>query len=70
MSLGFETDRLKTGTPARVDSRSIDYRGLEVQEGGTRCYPRHYAHSVPIHNHLLRRNLLHIRPGRNHANMV
>jgi tRNA uridine 5-carboxymethylaminomethyl modification enzyme len=31
----FEVDRLKTGTPARVDSRSIDYRGLEVQEGGT-----------------------------------
>lgn len=31
--LGFETDRLKTGTPARVDSRSIDYTNLEKQPG-------------------------------------
>ena len=33
VELGFETDRLKTGTPARVDSRSIDYSGLEEQAG-------------------------------------
>ncbi|KAL5704500.1 hypothetical protein ACHQM5_022921 [Ranunculus cassubicifolius] len=32
-SLGFETDRLKTGTPARVDSRSVDFSGLEPQHG-------------------------------------
>lgn len=31
--LGFETDRLKTGTPARVDSRTVDYSGLEPQYG-------------------------------------
>lgn len=31
--LGFETDRLKTGTPARVDSRSVDFSGLEPQHG-------------------------------------
>jgi len=29
--LGFETDRLKTGTPARVDKRSVDYSRLEIQ---------------------------------------
>ncbi|HHP7231343.1 MAG TPA: tRNA uridine-5-carboxymethylaminomethyl(34) synthesis enzyme MnmG [Xenococcaceae cyanobacterium] len=29
--LGFETGRLKTGTPARVDKRSVDYRKMEVQ---------------------------------------
>ncbi|MDX2097699.1 MAG: tRNA uridine-5-carboxymethylaminomethyl(34) synthesis enzyme MnmG [Leptolyngbyaceae cyanobacterium bins.59] len=29
--LGFETGRLKTGTPARVDRRSVDYTNLEVQ---------------------------------------
>ncbi len=29
--LGFETDRLKTGTPARVDRRSIDFHSLEKQ---------------------------------------
>ena len=31
--IGFEIDRLKTGTPARVDSRSIDYTNLEEQPG-------------------------------------
>lgn len=31
--LGFETGRLKTGTPARVDKRSVDYRQLEPQLG-------------------------------------
>ena len=31
--LGFEVDRLKTGTPARVDSRTIDYTNLEEQPG-------------------------------------
>ena len=29
--LGFETGRLKTGTPARVDKRSVDYGKMEVQ---------------------------------------
>lgn len=29
--LGFETGRLKTGTPARVDRRSINFTGLEPQ---------------------------------------
>ncbi len=29
--LGFTTDRLKTGTPARVDRRSIDFKSLEEQ---------------------------------------
>jgi len=31
--LGFETGRLKTGTPARVDKRSLDYSKLELQPG-------------------------------------
>ncbi|WP_254174241.1 tRNA uridine-5-carboxymethylaminomethyl(34) synthesis enzyme MnmG [Planktothrix pseudagardhii] len=33
--LGFETGRLKTGTPARVDKRSVDYSQLEPQPGDT-----------------------------------
>ncbi|MGB3534042.1 MAG: tRNA uridine-5-carboxymethylaminomethyl(34) synthesis enzyme MnmG [Microcoleaceae cyanobacterium] len=31
--LGFETGRLKTGTPARVDKRSVNYSNLEPQPG-------------------------------------
>ncbi len=31
--LGFETGRLKTGTPARVDRRSLDYSKIEPQPG-------------------------------------
>ncbi len=31
--LGLETGRMKTGTPPRIDGRSLDYRKMEVQPG-------------------------------------
>ncbi len=33
VSLGFESGRMKTGTPPRVDGRSLDYSKMEVQHG-------------------------------------
>lgn len=33
VQLGFEAGRMKTGTPPRVDGRSLDYSKMEVQHG-------------------------------------
>ena len=33
VKLGFTTGRMKTGTPPRVDSRSLDYKVMEEQKG-------------------------------------
>ena len=32
-NLGFETARMKTGTPVRIDARSIHFEDTEIQEG-------------------------------------
>ena len=31
--LGFKTDRMKTGTPVRIDARSVDFSVMEEQKG-------------------------------------
>src|SRR5690606_40806221 len=33
VKVGFESGRMKTGTPPRVDSRSLDYSKMEEQPG-------------------------------------
>jgi tRNA uridine 5-carboxymethylaminomethyl modification enzyme len=33
LELGFESGRMKTGTPPRVDGRSLDFSKMEVQDG-------------------------------------
>ena len=41
--LGFTTERLKTGTPVRIDGRTIDFSRLTVQEGD--CNPQKFSYS-------------------------
>lgn len=37
--IGFDVRRFKTGTPARIDARTVDFSKLEIQEGSTDIYP-------------------------------
>ena len=69
--LGFRLGRLKTGTPPRLDGRTIDWAGLEAQEGDvppepfsflTRAIARpqvrcHITATGPRSHDLIRRNL-------------
>lgn len=43
VSLGFEAGRMKTGTPPRVDGRSLDYSKMEVQFGDEK--PEKFSYS-------------------------
>lgn len=46
--LGFEIGRLKTGTPPRVDGRSIDYSKLEIQYGDDDASPFSFMTDSPL----------------------
>ncbi|KAI9280800.1 glucose inhibited division protein A-domain-containing protein [Sporodiniella umbellata] len=51
-SAGFKLGRMKTGTPARLDGRTICYDGLITQEGDQPPSPFSYLHStVPYADH-------------------
>ncbi len=74
--LGFETGRLKTGTPARVDKRSVDYSKMEEQpaDGDVRWFsfdpevwvkkeqlPCYITRTTALTHQLIRDNL-HLSP--------
>ncbi len=51
-SLGFEAGRMKTGTPPRLDGRSIRWDALEVQAGDEPAGRFSYTDTPPIVNQL------------------
>ena len=48
LSLGFESGRMKTGTPPRVDGRSLDYSKMIVQPGDTVPEKFSYTNTKPL----------------------
>ena len=52
-SLGFEAGRMKTGTPARLDARTINFEALEMQEGDAQPYKFSYDTDTEAVKHQL-----------------
>ena len=52
IELGFTVRRFKTGTPARLDGRTVDYSKCEIQNGDTDIYPFSFLHDTPPENKL------------------
>jgi tRNA uridine 5-carboxymethylaminomethyl modification enzyme len=52
MALGFESGRMKTGTPPRVDGRSLDYSKMERQDGDLNPDKFSYWDTKPLEKQL------------------
>ncbi len=48
VQLGFESGRMKTGTPPRVDGRSLDYSKMEVQKGDENPSKFSFTNTSPV----------------------
>ncbi len=48
VTLGFESGRMKTGTPPRVDGRSLDYSKMEEQPGDEFPSKFSYTNTLPL----------------------
>lgn len=52
VQLGFEAGRMKTGTPPRVDARSLDYSRMEEQKGDENPGKFSYTDTKPLERQL------------------
>lgn len=50
VKLGFEAGRMKTGTPPRVDGRSLDYSKMEIQPGDSEPIKFSYSNQTQALN--------------------
>lgn len=70
LNLGLTTGRLKTGTPPRLDGRTIDYSGLDIQQGEETSFfsflpnrpqltqiPCHITRTTEVTHQLIRDNI-------------
>ena len=48
--LGFESGRMKTGTPPRIDGRSLDFSKMEVQNGDENPGKFSFTNTTPLAN--------------------
>ncbi|MEX0811077.1 MAG: tRNA uridine-5-carboxymethylaminomethyl(34) synthesis enzyme MnmG [Chitinophagales bacterium] len=48
VQIGFESGRMKTGTPPRVDGRSLDYSKMEIQEGDVKPGKFSFSNTKPL----------------------
>lgn len=48
VELGFEAGRMKTGTPPRVDGRSLNYEAMEIQPGDENPSRFSYTATTPL----------------------
>ena len=51
IKLGFKAGRMKTGTPARIDGRTIDFSKLDEQTGDEQPQNFSFLHTEPILKH-------------------